>query len=186
VFLFRRSAELDDGHRDGARQRQLLREVFSGEGWEVPRLLAEVDAAEDFYFDSISQIRMGGWSTGRVTLVGDAGYSPGPAVGGGTSLAAVGAYVLAGELCAAGADHAAGLRGYEREMAEVVRRSRSIGPAAMKTLIPRTPRQVWTTAQVMRLAPRLPATVQRTLFSLQGGPGRALGAVRLRSYPPGA
>ncbi|MEU6926483.1 hypothetical protein [Streptomyces sp. NPDC046631] len=45
------------------------------------------------------------WSQGRVTLVGDAGYCPGPAVGGSTSLAVVGAYVLAGELARAGGDH---------------------------------------------------------------------------------
>jgi 2-polyprenyl-6-methoxyphenol hydroxylase-like FAD-dependent oxidoreductase len=68
-------------------------------GWvQVPRLLAEMDAADDFYFDSISQIVMDSWIKGRVTLVGDAGCSPGPAVGGGTSIAMVGAYVLAQEL----------------------------------------------------------------------------------------
>ncbi|WP_416957362.1 hypothetical protein [Streptomyces sp. Agncl-13] len=33
----------------------------------------------------------------RVTLVSDAGYCPGPTVGGSTTLAVVGAYVLAGE-----------------------------------------------------------------------------------------
>ena len=50
---------------------------------------------------------MDSWTRGRVALVGDAGYCPGPAVGGSTSLAVVGAYVLAGELAAAGGDHAA-------------------------------------------------------------------------------
>ena len=184
VFLFRRSEEIDVDHRDTARQRQLLRDVFAGESWEVPRLLAEMGGADDFYFDSISQIRMASWSTGRVTLVGDAGYSPGPAVGGGTSLAFIGAYVLAGELCAAGGEHVAGLRGYQAELADVVRRSRSIGPASMRTLIPRTERQVWITAQFMWLAPRLPPKVQRTLLTLQGGPGRALGAVHLKNYAP--
>ena len=39
----------------------------------VPRLLAEMDAAEDFYFDSISQIVMDSWIKGRVGRVGDAG-----------------------------------------------------------------------------------------------------------------
>jgi 2-polyprenyl-6-methoxyphenol hydroxylase-like FAD-dependent oxidoreductase len=69
-----------------------------GKGWEVPRLLTDLQHAPDFYFDSISQIQMDRWSRGRETLVGDAGYCPGPAVGGGTTVAAVGAYVLAGEL----------------------------------------------------------------------------------------
>jgi hypothetical protein len=54
----------------------------------------------------------------------------------------------------------------------------------MKVLIPRTPRQVWLTTQLMRLLPRLPATLQRRLNSLQGGPARALEAVTLKNYEP--
>ena len=46
---------------------------------------------------AITQLELTSWSRGRVTLVGDAGYCPGPAVGGSTSLAVYGAYVLAGE-----------------------------------------------------------------------------------------
>jgi 2-polyprenyl-6-methoxyphenol hydroxylase-like FAD-dependent oxidoreductase len=41
---------------------------------------------------------MPSWSSGRVTLVGDAGYCASPLSGMGTSLALVGAYILAGEL----------------------------------------------------------------------------------------
>ncbi len=109
VFLFRTPEPLDYHHRDVPRQKELLREHFAGAGWEVPRLLAQLDSASAFYFDSITQLRLDTWSRGRVTLVGDAGYCPGPAVGGSTSLAVVGAYVLAGELAAAGGDARAGL-----------------------------------------------------------------------------
>ena len=35
---------------------------------------------------------MDAWTSGRVALVGDSGYSPGAAVGGCTSLAIIGAY----------------------------------------------------------------------------------------------
>jgi 2-polyprenyl-6-methoxyphenol hydroxylase-like FAD-dependent oxidoreductase len=44
-----------------------------------------------------------------VALVGDAAHGPSPMAGVGTGLALVGAYVLAGELAAAG-DEASGLR----------------------------------------------------------------------------
>lgn len=44
-------------------------------------------------FDSISQVVLDRWTRGRVALVGDARYCPGPAVGGGTSLAVIGACV---------------------------------------------------------------------------------------------
>ena len=80
------------------RQKELLRDAFAGMAAQVDRWLAEVDHTPAFYFDSISQLALDIWSRGRVTLVGDAGYCPGPAVGGSTSLAVLGAYVLAGEL----------------------------------------------------------------------------------------
>jgi 2-polyprenyl-6-methoxyphenol hydroxylase-like FAD-dependent oxidoreductase len=134
----------------------------------VPRLLAELEHADDFYFDSISQIRMPSWSSGRVTLIGDAGYCPGPAVGGGTALAVVGAYVVAGELRAAGGDPATAFRSYETRMREVVQRFRTIGPTVMKTLIPRSRLQVLLTTQALRLVPRLPVTLQRRLSAFQG------------------
>jgi 2-polyprenyl-6-methoxyphenol hydroxylase-like FAD-dependent oxidoreductase len=125
---------------------------------------------------------MDGWSTGRVALVGDAGYSPGPAVGGGSSLAVVGAYVLAQELGRAGGEPEAGFRAYEDRMRELVRRARAIGPTTMKALIPRTPLQVRLAPQLMRLASLLPAPLQR-LASLQGTPAGALDAIHLA--PPG-
>ena len=186
LFLFRTAEELHYDHRDLDQQRRLLREAFAEQAWELPRLLSNLEHASDFYFDSISQIRMDSWSSGRATLVGDAGYCPGPAVGGGTALAVLGAYVLAGELRAAGGDPATAFRRYETELREVVRRFRTIGPTVMKTLIPATPLQVWLTTQVLRLVPRLPATLQRRLSSFQGRPARALQAITLRDYRPTA
>jgi 2-polyprenyl-6-methoxyphenol hydroxylase-like FAD-dependent oxidoreductase len=87
------------------RQKELLRDALAGLAEQADRWLAEVDHTPTFYFDSISQLALDIWSRGRVTLVGDAGYCPGPAVGGSTSLAVIGAYVLAGELIAARGDH---------------------------------------------------------------------------------
>ncbi|MBY0288380.1 MAG: FAD-dependent monooxygenase [Mycobacteriaceae bacterium] len=79
-------------------QREILVERFAGAGWECDALLAAAQEADDFYFDSLAQVHMPSWSSGRVTLVGDAGYCASPLSGMGTSLALVGAYVLAGEL----------------------------------------------------------------------------------------
>ena len=76
------------------------------DGW-----LDELDRTPTFYFDSITQLQLDTWSRGRVTLVGDAGYCPGPAVGGSTSIAVLGAYILAGELAQADGDYTAGVRG---------------------------------------------------------------------------
>jgi 2-polyprenyl-6-methoxyphenol hydroxylase-like FAD-dependent oxidoreductase len=184
LFLFRAAEELVYDHWDLDAQRRLLAEAFANDAWEVPRLLAELEHADDFYFDSISQIRMPSWSSGRVTLVGDAGYCPGPAVGGGTALAVVGAYVLGSELAAAGGDPATAFRSYQTRMREVVARFRTIGPTVMKTLIPRSRLQVLLTTPALRLVPRLPVTLQRRLSAFQGRPARALEAVTLEKYKP--
>jgi 2-polyprenyl-6-methoxyphenol hydroxylase-like FAD-dependent oxidoreductase len=184
LFLFRTAQELRCDHRDLDRQQRLLAEAFTQDGWEVPRLLAELEHAPDFYFDSISQIRMPSWSRGRVTLVGDAGYCPGPAVGGGTALAVVGAQVLADELRAVGGAPATAFPSYETRMREAVQRFRTIGPTVMKTLLPATPLQVWLTTQALRLVPRLPVTLQRRLSAFQGRPARALDAVTLQKFEP--
>ncbi|HEX5811213.1 MAG TPA: FAD-dependent monooxygenase, partial [Pseudonocardia sp.] len=117
LFLFRPPAELHHDHRDVDAQRRVLRAQFGDLGGEVPRLLDEADRASAFYFDSVTQLRMSHWTHGRVALVGDAGYCPGPAVGGSTSLAVVGAYTLAGELALAEGDPGRAFPAYEAVMA---------------------------------------------------------------------
>src|SRR5262249_47908017 len=101
---------------DRAQQQQALRRIYQGIGWEIPRLLEMASGSPDFYFDVAAQIAMEHWSQGRVALAGDAGYCASPMSGQGTSLALIGAYVLAGELAAAGRDYEAAFRQYEKEL----------------------------------------------------------------------
>ncbi|MEV8631669.1 FAD-dependent monooxygenase [Streptosporangium sp. NPDC051023] len=184
VFLFRPGAPLDYHHRDVDRQKQLLREQFAGLGWEVPRLLGrELDNASAFYFDSITQLRMDTWSRGRVSLVGDAGYCPGPAVGGSTSLAVVGAYVLAGELAEARGDHTRAFPAYEREIGDYVRRSRTFAVGAAKRLIPADRLGLWSLIQGVRLINHVPTPIARTLTDLGARGLRLHDEVALKDYP---
>jgi 2-polyprenyl-6-methoxyphenol hydroxylase-like FAD-dependent oxidoreductase len=120
LYLFA-SGELAGARGDVAAQRRLITEKFAGMGGEVPSMLAELDRLDDFYLDAIAQVQMKGrYSSGRVALVGDAGY--GNTLGGfGTGLAVVGAYVLAGELAAADGDHAAGYARYDEIMGRYVK-----------------------------------------------------------------
>ena len=83
-------------------------------------LLAAMWRADDFYFDAMAQVRMSSWSAGRVTLLGDAGYCPSPLSGQGTSLALVGAYVLAEALDGTDGDRRRGFELYETRMREFV------------------------------------------------------------------
>ncbi|GLY76011.1 FAD-dependent monooxygenase [Actinoallomurus iriomotensis] len=105
---------------DVGEQKRLVAEWFAHAGWELPRLLKHMEDAPDFHFDAMAQIHLDTWSRGRVALVGDAGYCGSPASGQGTSMALVGAYVLAGELARAGGDHAAAFAAYERELRDYV------------------------------------------------------------------
>lgn len=54
-------------------QKQLMREYFQDAGWECDRIIREMMATDDFYYDMISQVKMDKWSKGRVVLLGDAG-----------------------------------------------------------------------------------------------------------------
>ncbi|WAS91060.1 FAD-dependent monooxygenase [Nannocystis punicea] len=186
VFLFRSPQELEYHHRDVARQKQLLAQAFAGMGWEVPRLLAEVERAPIFYFDTITQLRMDTWTRGRVTLAGDAGYSPGPAVGGSTSLAIVGAYVLAGELAAAGGDHVRGFRNCEETLREYVTHSRAFALSAARKLIPGNPLAVWLFAQSARLFNHVPVSWLRALARLSRSSVQMHDAFVLKDYADGA
>ena len=125
IFIFA-FPPLDYDHRDIDPQQELLEAAFAGQGWEIPRLLAAMRDAPGFYFDSVSQIRMDTWPADRVALAGDAGYCPSQLSGQGTSLALVGAYVLAGALQAAGAGHGAAFAAYQRRMRDFADRNRQI------------------------------------------------------------
>jgi 2-polyprenyl-6-methoxyphenol hydroxylase-like FAD-dependent oxidoreductase len=91
-------SELQIDYRETETQFAELERRMAGEGWVRPQLLEYMRSAPDFYFDEMSQIVMDHWSIGRVALVGDAGYCCSPLSGQGTSVALLGAYILAGEL----------------------------------------------------------------------------------------
>lgn len=182
LFLFRSPRPLEYHHRDVARQKQLLRAAFADAGWEIPRLFAELDRTPAFYFDAITQLRMDTWSRGRVTLAGDAGYCPGPAVGGSTSLAVVGAYVLAGELAAAGGDHVRAFPAYERALGEYVRRSRTFAVSVARRLIPDSRLQLWLLANGTWLFSHMPTGLARALTRLASDGVRLHDAFTPRDY----
>jgi 2-polyprenyl-6-methoxyphenol hydroxylase-like FAD-dependent oxidoreductase len=136
-----RSTESFD-RADLGSQLSLLERHFADAGWETPGLLQAARNASDFYFESMGQVRLDRWSRGRVVLLGDAGYSPSPLTGLGTSLALVGAYILAGEL--ADASNAATERDavqgaferYERRMRPYVEQGQELPPGGVSGYAP--------------------------------------------------
>jgi 2-polyprenyl-6-methoxyphenol hydroxylase-like FAD-dependent oxidoreductase len=183
IFFFA-SGPLEVGHRDRDRQQELLAAAFAGQGWEVPRLLAAMEDAPDFYFDSVSQVRMDNWSSGRVTLVGDAGYCPSPLSGQGSSLALVGAYVLASELYAADGDHRDAFARYQQRMRDFVERNQQIATGNASRFTPASRRQIWLQNQSIRALPYMPG--KKWVLSLATrGVKEAANAVTLPGTLPG-
>ncbi|GAS94321.1 FAD-dependent oxidoreductase [Mycolicibacterium canariasense] len=168
VFLFRtpHTPAFHYDHRDVPAQKTQLRQAFAGTSTEVDTWLAEVEHTPTFYFDAITQLEMPTWSRGRVTLVGDAGYCPGPAVGGSTSLAVYGAYVLADALAKAGGDHVAAFAAYERTMAAPVAGARKLARVNAKTVVPGSRLGVRALIGVAQLITVLPLGVTQSVARL--------------------
>ncbi|NUW46343.1 FAD-dependent monooxygenase [Nonomuraea rhodomycinica] len=121
AFFVFASPRLDYDRYDTEQMRRIVIDAYAGMGWRTPEILDAVRRTGDFYLDSISRVKIDRYSEGRVALVGDAAYAN--TLGGfGSGLALVGAYVLAGELAAAGGDHRVAFQRYEegfREYAKV-------------------------------------------------------------------
>jgi 2-polyprenyl-6-methoxyphenol hydroxylase-like FAD-dependent oxidoreductase len=134
-----------------AEQKLVLRRRFADVGWEAPRVLRELDAAPDLHLEPAAQVHMPHWSNGRVAVVGDAGYCASPISGAGTTLALVGAYVLAGEL-AAHVDHRDAFASYERILRPHVQQAQRLAPGAGRLTAPRTATGIRLLHAALRLA----------------------------------
>ncbi|GGL96025.1 oxidoreductase [Streptomyces fumigatiscleroticus] len=152
-----------DAFRNPQAQRDLVASVFADAGWEVPGMLAALRDADDLFFDAVGQIRMPRWSSGRVALVGDAAYAPSFLTGQGSSLALVGAYMLAHSL--AGRDHAAGFAAYEQSTrAFVTVNQEQIGEGGA-ALFPATARALEQRNDMLRRLSTLPPSEGRPAHS---------------------
>ena len=165
-----RSAPVAYDRRNADEQRALLTKHFAGKGWQCDALLAAAAEADDFFFDAFAQVHMPTISRGRVTLVGDAGYCASPLSGMGTSLALVGAYVLAGELGPADSlgvePIQTALGRYEAVMRPYVDRCQDL-PNGIDGYLPKSASDIAVTAQVMKWMQRWPfrAFAERKWFT---------------------
>ncbi|XVU23288.1 FAD-dependent monooxygenase [Actinoplanes sp. CA-054009] len=134
IFADKQGDKIDKG--DKSQAKAAIAEAFRGGGWRTGEFLAAMEKADDFYFDSLSQVDAPRWSSGRVVLLGDAAHCPAPSSGQGTSLALVGAYVLAEALAEPGGDHAAAFDAYERRMRPYVAENMAFGRRMIKDMVP--------------------------------------------------
>ncbi|MFF7656787.1 FAD-dependent monooxygenase [Streptomyces sp. NPDC007983] len=152
-----------DAVRSREAQRDLVAATFADAGWEVPGMIAAMRESDDLFIDVVSQIRMPRWSSGRVALVGDAAYAPSFLTGQGTSLALVGAYMLAGSL--ADRDTAAGFAAYERDTREFVTLNQGQIGVGDATLFPTTARALEQRNDMLRNLSTMPSREGRPAHS---------------------
>ncbi|MGW4206377.1 FAD-dependent monooxygenase [Lentzea sp. NPDC004789] len=133
-----------------------------------PELMPFELISSGVYFDSISQVRMPAVSSGRVTLIGDAGY--GSTLGGmGTGLAVVSAYVLAGEMAAGG-------NAFARYEALIGPYARGCQGNPGPFLAPATRLGMWARDRMFGLLPKMPTVARMDM--------RAATAIKLPDYAP--
>ncbi|QXV63776.1 FAD-dependent monooxygenase [Mucilaginibacter sp. 21P] len=154
LFIFR-SPGFDYDYRNQTLQKDRLKQTFADMGWEVPKVLAQLEGAPDFYLDTVQQVHMKAWSSGRVALLGDAAWAPSLASGQGSSMAIVGAYVLAGELFKAQGDHQTAYPCYETAMRPFIEKNQLLG-RHVKQMVPSSNWRLRLQLMMLKLMPYLP------------------------------
>lgn len=140
--------DFDRHNRD--EQLELLAGKFEGAGWRTPELVEGAHKADDFYLDALVQVRMSKWDRARVALVGDAAYCPSPLTGIGTTLALVGAYVLAGELTSDQEPFEA-FDQYHKLVRPYVDNAQRLPPGGIRSFAPNTRLAIWVRIMTTRL-----------------------------------
>jgi 2-polyprenyl-6-methoxyphenol hydroxylase-like FAD-dependent oxidoreductase len=152
LFLFATDTDARSEILHLAAQKAILRTSFGDLPWETPRILAELDRAEDLYFDRVSQIRMPTWSKGRVALAGDAAFCVSLMAGQGGALAMTAAYVLAGELGKTGRRHEDAFRSYERILRRFIESKQQGAARFASTFVPQTKWGLYLRNQLVKVA----------------------------------
>ncbi|WP_040807462.1 FAD-dependent monooxygenase [Nocardia concava] len=122
--------------RDPAAQQARIREMLTGAGWKASTILDAMASTPDFYFDQLARVDVPELSSGRVTLLGDAGYCGSPLTGMGTAMAIVGAYILAGEIAATPGDLGRAQARYQELITPFLDKAKELPGGGIKMMLP--------------------------------------------------
>ena len=142
-FIFSSPQKLSYNLHDFEKQKEILRAEFENAGWKCAEIFSKIDTAPDFYFDVVSQIQMNRWYKDRVTLVGDACDCPSLLSGQGSTLAIVGAYILAGELKQANGNYKIAFEQYENIFKPFIEHKQKSAQNFAKSLVPKSNFGIW-------------------------------------------
>lgn len=139
---------------DRLKQKEAFAELYSGLGWETPRVIQQMMRAENFYSDELVQVKLQKWSQNRVVLLSDAAWAPSPFTGEGNQLAIIGAWVLAQELSRN--RNLVAFEMYEKRLRSYVENAQSIPLGGYGPYIfnPQTSWGIWLLRTIFRLVSR--------------------------------
>ncbi|HEY4023779.1 MAG TPA: FAD-dependent monooxygenase [Pseudonocardiaceae bacterium] len=174
ALLAFKSPELDYDRKDLQAQKDILTSVYDGGDWEIPSLLDQLRHTDDLYFARGGAVTVDCWSRGRAVLLGDSAF--GGSLGMGTSMALVGAYVLAGELAAANGNHPLAFANYEKSMRGFVETNQKRPPGSDSGFTPNSRGAIWMRNNVIKIMTKLHGK------GLMGGLQENANAIELAGY----
>jgi len=142
VFMIFKHPKIED-LKERKSQEELIRSEYKDEGWVCSQLIERLNSTSDYYFDSVSQIKMDSWSNQRIALLGDAAFCPSLLAGQGAALAMAGAYTLAGELYQAQGDYKVAFKNYEQFFKPFIQQRQKIALKFVRSFIPSSHFKVW-------------------------------------------
>ena len=173
LFAFK-ADELDYDRKDIRTQKEILTRAYADGGWEIPNLLDQLQDADDLFFARAGMVNVDCWSRGRSVLLGDSAF--GGSIGMGTSMALVGAYVLAGELGAANGNHTLAFANYEKRMRPFVETNQKRPPGSDSGFAPNSRGAIWMRNNVIKIITKLPGK------GIMGGLQENANAIELSGY----
>ncbi|MCE7982772.1 MAG: FAD-binding domain [Caldilinea sp. CFX5] len=151
LFMFRNEYLPTRNLKDDPERKAALHTIFADVGWECPQILAAMTPVNNLYFDSVSQIRLARWTTGRTALVGDAAACVSLLAGEGTGLAMAEAFVLAGELGNCEGDFSAAFARYQAHLMPFLQRKQEVATKFISSFVPQSALGITTRNLVTRL-----------------------------------
>ena len=144
-FTVNNTEKLNKSNKESiTKQKEAWAETFKDAGWQCDRFVSALHTCEDFYAHEIVQIKTKQLYSGRVVLLGDAGYCPSPFTGQGTTASLIGAYVLAGELAKHGDDVDSALKAYEEIVRPRAEECQKLLPfVGMRAMFPSSDLGIW-------------------------------------------
>jgi len=129
-----------------------LRRVYGDLGWLIPKVLQRAEKASGIYFDTLSQVIMPSWSSGRVVLVGDACQCVSLLAGQGASMAMGAAYVLAEEIERCRGEVGTAIARYEQRILPAILKKQKAGRGIARWFVPESRARLAIRDVVMRMS----------------------------------